>query len=154
MLTALDQLLVQLRGVGHVEVAHHHQGAGRPVAAAEVGMAGTGVELPGSSVAQVADQNLPREVELLLQHFGVVQVHHAFARHLVDTAQLVAEETCQGIAGGVPFPENVGLSLLHLELGTADAHSIVTAVVLLLHEEEQLPETPQGVSVTVLEVGE
>ena len=61
MLTTILHALVQLIGVGHIEVPHHHKGARGPVASAQIRMTRAIIELPRGSVAEVPHVNISSE---------------------------------------------------------------------------------------------
>ena len=107
MLSALDELAVELAGVGHVKVPHHHQGTRRPVAAAQVGMARAGIEFARGAVAQVADENFTTEVEVLLHARGQLRIQLFFANQFIEPLDFIAEQTRQRVFLGIAATENV-----------------------------------------------
>ena len=134
MLSALDQLTIQLAGVGHVEISHHHESARGPVAAAQVGMAGTGIELARGAVAQVTNQNFPTEVEVLFDAIGLLGIKFVLASEFVEPFDFRTEQAGERILFGIASTENIGGAHGHIELRATDADAIVTTVVLLFHE--------------------
>ena len=153
MLTTIDQHLVQLRGIGHVEVAHHHQRPRRPVAATQIGMTGTFIKLAGGTVTQMADENLTTEIKAFLDALGVGRIELFFAGEFVELLDLLAENFGQRVFLDATPAERVGLTLWHVELHAADARAVLTTVVLFLHEKKQLVEAPQRGAVAVVIIG-
>ena len=150
MLTAVDEHLVQLRGIGHVEIAHHHQRTRRPVAATKVGVTGTLVEFTRSAVAQMTDENLTTEIEALFDTLGVSRIELLFAGEFVELLDLLAENFRQRVFLDATSAERVGLAFRHVELHTSDARAVLTAIVLFLHQKKQLVESPQRGAVAVV----
>ena len=154
VLAALDERFVELGGIGHVEIPHDHEGARRPVAAAEVGMAGAFIELAAGAVAQVPHEDLAAEIKVLLDAIGAVLVQLALAVHLEEGFHLLAENLCQRVGFDPAPPVDVGFSERHIELHTADPGAVLAAVVLLFHEQEELVHPPQAGAVAVVIVCE
>ena len=154
MLAALNHALVQFRRVGHVEVAQHHQGARRPVGAAQVGMAGAFVKEAGGAVAEVPHQDFPAVVKVVFNVFSVFQVDLTAADFFVKLLDLPVEDGGEGVLAGVPGAEQVGLAEGHVQFHAADARAILAAVVLLFHQDEQLVERPEGGAVFILKIRE
>ena len=150
MLAALDQLLIEFGGVGHVEIPHDHEGARRPVAAAQVGVAGAFVELAARPVSKVPHQDLAAEIEDVLDAVGVVFVEDAFAVHLEERLHFLAENLRERVRLNAAAAVDVGFSEWHIELHAADAGAVLAAVVLLFHEQEQLVHAPQAGAVAVV----
>ena len=154
VLAAVDEHFVELAGVGHVEVAHHHQGAGRPVAAAQVRVAAARIEIARSAVAQVADEDFTAEVEVRLNAGRVLDVHRALAGHFEEVFDLLVEDLGQSVFGDAAAAVHVRLADGHVDLDAANTGAVLTAIVLLFHEEKQLVETPQAGAVTVVIIGQ
>ena len=98
MLAALDHVAVQLGGVGHVEVAHDHEALRRPVAPAHIGMARCLPKRTRRAVAQMAHEHLAAELEVLLDHLGVVRVEVVLLAQAVEVLLRVEEDFLQRIA--------------------------------------------------------
>ena len=91
MLAALDEFVVQFTGIGHVKIPHHHQGARRPVAAAQVRMAGAGIELSRGAVTQVTDENFATEVEVFFYARWDIRVELFLAGEFIEPFDLIAK---------------------------------------------------------------
>ena len=157
VLPALDQVVVQIPGVGHVEVPQHHQGLRGPVRPPKVRMTAAGTELPRSPVAEMPEEDLAAEVEMLLHLVGVVLpplLDQAFPLQLGKTPQLLLHHLDEGVALGVPLAEQVGRPQRHIQLAAADPDTVLAPVVLLLHQEIQALEAPEAGAVLVQEVGQ
>ena len=133
VLATLDQGVVEFCGVGHVEISHDHEGACRPVAAAEIGMAGTFVELSAGAVAQVSHQDFPTEVEFGLHAIGVVLIQPTLAVHLEKGLHFLTENLCKGVGLNPTAAVDIWFADGHIQFHAADSSAILSAVVLLFH---------------------
>ncbi len=154
MLAALDEGVVQIDSVGHVEISHDHEGAGGPVAAAEVRVAGAFIELPAGAVAEVADQDLTAEIEVIFNALRVAFVHHALAIHLKIGFHFFSEDLGECVGFDSPAAMDVGSSHGHVELHAANPGAVLAAVVLFFHEEEKLVQAPEAGAVAIIVVGQ
>jgi len=147
---ALRERGVELAGVGEVEVAGDEQVAGRPDGLARVRVAGDRVEAAGGAVAQVAEQELAAEVEVALHRLGELRDDDRLA-HLVGVGlDLAGEDLGQALGADLAVAEEEGLAVLGPDLDAADARAVLAAVVLLLHQEEELVEAVQRGAVFLL----
>ena len=117
-------------------------------------MAGTFVKIPAGAVAQVPHQDLTAEIEVVLDAVRAVFVELALAVHLEEGFHLLAENLCQGVGFDAAAAVDAGFADGHIELHTADPGAVLAAVVLLLHEQEQLVHTPQASAVAVVVICE
>ena len=81
MLSAVDKRLVQLRRIGHVEIAHDHERARRPVAAAQVRMAGALVEFAGRTNVKIIEGNIDTNFPRFLSSSGKADFVFIDANH-------------------------------------------------------------------------
>ena len=148
-----DEAVVQLPRVRHVEVPRQHQVAGRPGTAAEKRMAGAQIVAARGAIAQMAEQQLAAEVEVPLDRLGELRVDRALAHLFRVPVQQILEDAVEGIGLDVAFAEHVRFARRDLELHARQTRPILTAVVLLLHQEEKLEDAPQWRAVFLLVVG-
>ena len=147
---ALRQRAVQLVGVREVEVAGDEQVAGRPDGLTGVGVAGDRVEVAGGAVAEVPEEEFAAEVEMTLHRFREFGDDDPFA-HLVGVGlDLAGEDLGQALGADLTVTEEEGLAVLGADLDAADAGAVLAAVVLLLHQQEQLVEAVQRGAVLLL----
>ena len=147
---ALRERGVELGGVREVEVAGDEQVAGRPDGLTRVGVAGDRVEVAGGAVAEVAEQELAAEVEVTLHRLGELRDDDRLA-HLVGVGlDLAGEDLGQALGADFAVAEEEGLAVLGADLDAADAGAVLAAIVLLLHQEEELVEAVQRSAVLLL----
>ena len=147
---ALRERGVELGGVREVEVAGDEQVAGRPDGLTRVGVAGDRVEVAGGAVAEVAEQELAAEVEVTLHRLGELRDDDRLA-HLVGVGlDLAGEDLGQALGADLTVAEEEGLAVLGADLDAADAGAVLAAIVLLLHQEEELVEAVQRRAVFLL----
>ena len=154
VLAAFNHSLVQFRRIGHVEVAQNHQGAGRPVGAAQVGVAGTFVKEAGGAVAEMPHQDFPAVVEVVFDICRILQIDLAAANFFIELLDLPVEDARKGVFAGVPGAEQIRLPQGHVQLDAAYARAVLSAVVLLFHQDEQFVERPEGGAVFILKIRE
>ena len=163
MLPALHHDLVELLGVCEVEVPHHHECAGGPSGAPHVGMQGSFAEVPAGAVAQMADVDFTRHLELVFDGFWIVFKGNVFlsllvtlflpllvdaaadALHVLSQALKDGTDTLNGVRAALT--KHVGQAGRHVELAAADAEAVLPAVTDLLHQRLQGVEAVEGVAI-------
>ena len=132
--TVLDELVEELGGVGHVEIAGNREGAaGRDVRAdvrVAVGLAMRGV----GRVAQVAEIKLAKERAGALEH-RVGEVGAATVLVGEDIAHDDVEDALNGIVAVRADPSEILFAGRHVVLHDGDTRAVLAAIVLLLHEQ-------------------
>ena len=155
--------LVELVGVGEVEISHHHEGAGGPGGAAHVGMEGSLAEISTGAVAEVAHINLTGHFELAFDGRRIVfKGDELFAFLMALLFALVVDAAGDALhvltqplkdladaldALGAALAEHVGESGRHVELAAADAEAVLAAVAHLLHQRLEGIEAVKGVAI-------
>ncbi len=148
----LHELLEQLGGVGHVEVAGEGQVPARHVVLAEEGMA-VGQLVPGvRAVAEVPHVDVAEERAPALQRRVVRRCLRAPPERLLDILHHHVEDALERVVPDRPLAAQVRLARRHVELDRGDPGSVLAAVVLLLHQQVEAPEPPRGVLVPLLVV--
>ena len=146
----LDETREQLRGIGQVEVARDRQIAAGDVVSPHEGVAVVGRAAAVGAVPQVADQHLAEHRKTTLEF----QRRH---RSQLGVAELrcgrdgVVEEPLDGVPLGGAGPREKPLPGRHLEPHRGEAGPVLTPIVLLLHQQVELPKPPQRIAVGLLE---
>jgi len=108
-------------------------------------MTGVGRVAAVRAVAKVAKHRLAEQIELLLE-FGFVELCHAEAADAIERAHRFVEEALDGVALRGARTLHEGLAWRHVELHARDAGPVLTSVVLLFHQQEQAPQSPERVA--------
>ena len=170
VLPALHHELIELVRVREVEVPHDHERAGRPGAAAHIGMQRAFAKVTRGAVAQVADVNLASHLELALDGHRIVLKGHIFAAllvalllalpvHAAGDALVVLPQFLKGLTDTLhalraALAEHVGQPRGHIQLAAADAKAVLAAVALLLHQRLQRIEAIQRVAILRMIIAE
>ena len=148
--TALRERRVELAGVRQVEIAGDEEVAGRPDGLAGVRVAGDRVEVARGAVAEVAEEEFAAEVEMSLNCFREFGDDDPFA-HLVGVGlDLAGEDLGQALGADLAVAEEEGLAIFGADLDATDTRAVLAAVVLLLHQEEELVEAVERSAVLLL----
>ena len=152
MLPPLNHDAMQLPGVRHVEVPHHHQTLRRPVAPPHVGMTSPLAKRPGRPIPQMPHQNLPAVIKKLPHHLRpkipllilpVVIVKMPPHVPHIRLPRLVKHIVQRVLLRG-PQPEHVRLPQRHVQLAASNPRSVMPAIPLLRHQRIQLVKAPQS----------
>ncbi len=153
MLADADQRLVELGGVRQVEIPAQGKVAGGPGAPPEIGVAGAQVVAAAGPVAQVTEEELSTEVEILLHRLRELGMDDARGDHVVVLAEEILEDPVERVGLYVALAEHERIARGDVELHAGDTGAVLPAVVLLLHQEEELREPPERRPVLLLVVG-
>ena len=145
-----DERVVELLGVGEVEVAAEREVARGPRAAPEVGVARREAVTAARSVAQVPHQQLAAEVEVALHRLGELRVDHPRGDVVVVLPQQRLEDLVERVALDAPLAEHERLARRGVELHAGHARAVLAAIVLFLHQQEQLVETVERRAILLL----
>ena len=142
--TPIHQLIEQLPGVGHVEVAGQGEvAAGGVVSTDKWVTVGHGVTRM-CAVAQMPDENLAQERAASFQ-LQVAQLLESGGAQPVDVAHDGVEDPLDGVVlVGTDALDVLGAGG-HVELDHGDAGPVLPSIVLLFHQQVQLAQTPGGV---------
>ena len=146
----LHQPPEQVPRVGQVEVAGEHQVAARHVAAAQVRMAEFAAGTRVRAVAEVADHHFAEVRDATLELRGV-EATQVLGCQLVGRPHGLGEDPLdrRPLRGAHAVDER--LACRHVALDHADAGAVLSAVVLLLHQEVEPAHGPQRVAELRLE---
>ena len=98
----------------------------------------------------MAEQELAAEVEVALHRLGELRDDDRLA-HLVGVGlDLAGEDLGQALGADLTVAEEEGLAVLGADLDAADPGAVLAAVVLLLHQEEELVEAVQRGAILLL----
>ena len=141
-----DQLIEQLVGVGHVEVAGQDEISAGGVVRAQIGVAVGQVIAGVRPIAKVPQIHLAEEVTTSLQ-FVVAEVFEVLVAQRVDVIHDNVEDALDGVVLVRADAFDVLDPRGHVELDDRDARAVLSAVVLLLHQQVQPAQSPGGVAV-------
>ena len=148
--SALDERLLELLGIGDVEVADKHQVAGGPCALAGERMAGVFVVRSARSVAQMADEQLGGVIEIALYGLGKFGVDYPRPDFFIINFELVGEDFGEPVGICVALAEYVIFARGNPYLDRPYSGAVLPPVVLLFHEQKELVEAVQWGSVLFL----
>ena len=154
MLADRDEAVVQLHRVGHVEIPGQHQVSRRPRAAPEERVARTQAVAAGGAVAEMSEVDLRSEVEVLFDRVGELRMDRAVGDLLAILLKEFLEDPVERVRLDVALAEHERLARRDVELHTRHTRAILSAVVLLLHQQKQLEEAPKRRAVFLLIIGE
>ncbi len=154
VLAHADERLVQLLGVGHVEVAAEREVARRPGRTAEIRVTRGDVVTARGAVAQVADEQLASEIEVFFDRVGELGVDLAGGLLLFVLGEQDLEDFVERVGLHAALAKHERIARRDVEFHAGHARAVLAAVVLLFHEEEELGETPERRAVFFLVVGE
>jgi hypothetical protein len=97
-------------------------------------------------------RSLAAEVEVPLHRPGLLGPHDALVHQPPVAIQQEPEDPIEGVGPDAALAEHERLAGRHPQLHGRDTSTVLAAVVLLLHEQEQLHEAPQRGSVALLVV--
>ena len=98
----------------------------------------------------MAEEEFAAEVEMSLNRFREFGNDDPFA-HLVGVGlDLAGEDLGQALGADLAVAEQEGLAVLGADLDAADARAVLAAVVLLLHQEEELVKAVERGAVLLL----
>ena len=137
VLANVDQHIEQFVDIGQVEVAGGHKVPCPPIVLAEERVAIFNLILPKSSIAEVAQKQLPREGVVFLKRHGVPQGRrfevleppHDFLEQILDGARIDG-----------PHTGDVTLARIDVELDVRQPGTVLASVVLFLHQQVHLVE--------------
>ena len=141
-----DQLVKQLVGVGHIEVARNDEVACAPVVLAQKRMAILNLVFAVSAVPQVGQKQFPGKRHFLLQKLAVFQLLRG---EPFKTGHDAAEDVLDGPRVHGTNPGNVPLARGDVQLDVGESGSVLATVVLLLHEQVHLIESIKCTAVFV-----
>ena len=154
MLTTLDHVAVQLRGVGHVEVSHHHEALRGPVATPHVGVTGGFSKGTRGSVSQVAHEHLTAELEVLLDDLGIFGIEVVLFAEAIKVPFGIQEDFLQGVFFDGPLAKQIRRAQRHVQLATADPLAVLTTIPLFHHQHVKLLIPPKRGAIFVFVVGQ
>ncbi|HBE97490.1 MAG TPA: hypothetical protein DDW68_10000 [Verrucomicrobiales bacterium] len=154
VLTTIQHPLVQLAGIGHVKISHHHQTPCGPIGPAQIGMTGTVIKFSRCPVTQVSHVNISSKIKIRAEIIRVLLIKKPLAMLPLQILELLAKELGQGILLGIPTSENIWLPRWHPDFGTTDSNPVLPTIVLLLHQKKQFIKAPESRPVTVLIIGQ
>ena len=73
-MTAINEVVIEIAGVRHVEVPRDHEGLCRVVRTTDIGMATAAPELTRGAVAEVSDEDLTAEIEVLFERDRIPRI--------------------------------------------------------------------------------
>ena len=141
VLATADDVGEDLVDVGHVEVAAQHQVARRPVVAAQERVYIFHAALARGAVAQMA--------HIQLAHKRQVDGRSAVHQRVVDVVADAAEDLADGIAALGALAIDIFLAWSGVRVDAAHTGRLLTAVVLLLHQQVQQVQAIQIGSILV-----
>ena len=154
MLAHRGQRGIELRRIGQREIAAEREIPRGPGAAAKVRMTGRRIVITARAIAQVAHEQLAAEIERLVHRVRKFGMNRAGGDMIIILLEQRLEDPVQRIGLNAPLAKHVGLARRHVHFHTSHARAVLTPVVLLLHQEEELGESPQWVPVFFLVVGQ
>ena len=123
--------------VGQIEITAESQVLGPPVVAAQEGVHIRQAGLAGSGVAQVAHIDLTGKGQAF---FGITGIDQLFGRQVLEVALHGGKDFGNGSRAQGTFAEHVFLAGIGGQLDTGQSGSLLSAVVLLLHQQIELVE--------------
>jgi hypothetical protein len=142
-------MLKQTVYIGHVEIAGHYQIAASPVVLPDHGVAFFDAVFAVCSISEVAEPKLSAPIHMVSEPLFVFEMGPVGCLSLAEFFPYFLKQPYKRIGFYSPEPMYIGLSGRHIEFDICNSGSILTPVVLLLHQKIQLLGCPHGASVSI-----
>ena len=153
VLSEFNQLFEELVDVGQVEVAGEGEGPAAPIVLAEERVHPFNGVPAVRAVAQVAEKDLAGEGVFPLEPIGVFEALWVVLPGVGKPAHYLREEVFDRLLGRGPGAAQIALARRYVEFDVGQAHAVLPAVALLLHQEVHLVQAiesrPVGVDVVL-----
>ena len=140
MLTQIQQLLKLLVHIGEVKIACNNQIAAFPIVLAKKGVTTFDAVFAKGPVAEMPHKQFTYERNMLLEVFGIVKFIGLADVYFFEIAVYFGNNIAKRLRINGTVTANIPLARFHIKLNGSNSGSVLTSVVLFLHQEVELVE--------------